>query len=280
MVSQAIQVVSDDFSLDLPDSTAQHVRWLDTAGALLSRWVEAENFTVMRQAEILYNIHKNWTRLSFDATSKYNHEFKEWARSFTPDGVRQSDATVRNKIGVYRDFVATKRIEPPKIVDSEGNEVEFDPMNVRFSKLLLAKHSAKSGQLTDDGWKALADSSKSVTELKAAMRGAKDEYPQDYSPSIAFYVNDDVIIAKGADTSVAVAVIDRENAGTKAWEDALDALTSMLGAIDFSIPESELSSDDVPLLSIQGDSVMISKNGVGINLSMDELKSLVDILGG
>jgi hypothetical protein len=239
--------------------------------------MEAEYLTIMKQAEVLYYVRAGWDKLSSEVTAKYNYEFNEWARQYTHDGVIQSDTTIRNKIGVYRDWVASGSINPPKL--SDGTEI--DPMKVKFSKLLFMRRKAKDGSLTEEAWEALADNSVSVSQLKAIANGHPDVYPQaDESPTIAFYINDDVLIARTAETSVVVAHLMRDNAKYDAWERAVEAMSEMLGAIDFSIPESNVTMGEQPVLSLTDNGIMISKEGVGISLTISEVETLIDIVTG
>ena len=153
--------------------------WLKNLGGILTDWYDTENFSQMMQCKILLKVWLIWDRdhnefnvaLREEAKNPWEGDFYQWARAYTRSRSEEpSDTTIWNKISTYRDWVGIdlkideeKRLTlKPTIEYSE----DFQPEFVDYSKLLIARGSARRGELDEAAWEALQDPTVTCTRLK------------------------------------------------------------------------------------------------------------------
>lgn len=184
-------------------STNEQEQWLTQKGSELKQAENDEDNAILRQAKILYEVWSVWSSdhnpqgesLSNEAKWAWNYDFYAWAKAFTKRraGREPANNTIDNKITIYRDYIAQETIEAPekvfipkrdefgKLVDplledeKAWEEVEPDFSKCDYGKLLVARGTARTGQMTPDAWSALLDPYASVSTLKEALGQAKKQ---------------------------------------------------------------------------------------------------------
>lgn len=172
--------------------------WLVEVGNHLKEWERIEDNVVMTQCQILYSVWRIWESgnnpegefLSQEATYRWDYDFYKWAKAYSKRRSLKdpADITIGNKISVYRDWIAESLIEYPDKVyipkrdkyghlidpnlkkDEAWEEVEFDPKDCDYSKLLVSRGSARKGEMSPESWSALRDPYSTVAVLKENMR--------------------------------------------------------------------------------------------------------------
>lgn len=192
----------------------EQLSWLATSGTLLRQWGEIENVSSMVQAKILYTTFTKWELLSHQAKSQWEGDFYKWAKAFTATAGSPSEPaenTINNKITVYRDWTAEPMIEYPDTVviperNSQGEvtgekKIPFDPGSVGYGKLLIARGTARRGEMTPEAWSVLADPHGTVSQLKQELRLSRSKPPED---NFEVYEHDGMIYAKQNGESIPI----------------------------------------------------------------------------
>ena len=239
-------------------SALEQELWLEEMGDALQTWGDIEDKTVMAQAQILYNVWSVWDvtnnpeRVSIldEAKTQWGYDFMVWAKSFTKRrALREpADETITNKITVYRDWKAQELIEYPEHVylpprDNKGRilegeysnldnweQVEFDPADCDYGKLLVARGAAKRGDMTPEAWSALRDPHSTVAELKSALIGKADSNSPDDE---AIFYDNGIIYGYQDGKKVAVLQSLFENSSDPLFN---KTLTHILRAAGISVP--------------------------------------------
>lgn len=190
-----LQKIDDSISLlsqaetivDYPPEVQQN--WLLSLGGVLMDWENLTDMTIMMQNRILYTAASIWEGLSRDATYKWEWDYYSWAKAFTKRrGKDPAQETIDNRITVYRDWVAQDLIEYPHEVDMPEKDeagrptgqiikMEFDPAQCDYSKLLVARGTARRGEMTPQAWSILADPHATVRQLEEAIGLSKPAAP-------------------------------------------------------------------------------------------------------
>ncbi len=235
---------------------SKQLDWLYKVGQTIRGWEDISDFSLMREAELLYWVNWRWEhsdvteRLHPEATSKWDGDFYKWAKAFTKRRALKEPAeiTIANKIATFRDWEGEKKIEAPKSVfipkrDDKGQivegdlkyedawqEVPFDISNIDYGKLLVARGAAKRGEMDCEAWTALVDPYATVGELKEAMQRDRDKNgKEDNTDPLRFYRDGDFIIAHKDGQNVHVLCLLSENADNEVYQDALTHIMAVLG---------------------------------------------------
>jgi len=173
-------------SLDIiSQSTTEQETWLKDIGSLLTQWYELENFALMGQCRILYTVSENWNGLADEATSHWNYNFLQWAKSYTRTNSNEPrESTIQNKIRVYRYWIAEETIEYPRYIEipatneygqetDQKQKVEINPIECNYSKLLIANKKAKAGQMTKEDWQNLVNPTVSTRKFEFELNNSK-----------------------------------------------------------------------------------------------------------
>jgi hypothetical protein len=220
---------------------------LDNLGQELERWSQLENVTTMVQAEILYRVYSLWDAgLSSEVTAQYDHNFYNWAKRIKSTSKEPAKITIENKITVYRDWVGEKVIDCPDTVhipcrDDSGKlidrslcsedawvEVDFNPAECDYGKLLVARGAARRGEMTPEAWSALADPYATVNELKTAI-SAERPTPHKTNNGMRLWEEEGIIYARENGDKVAVASLVFDDSGNPLFAKAMAHLLGTLG---------------------------------------------------
>ncbi len=245
-------------------------QWLHDLGKKLRNWTDVENMSIMKQAEILWDVWSLWEAdrnvervfLSSAAKADWAGDFYKWAKMYTRTrGKEPAEITIDNKISVYRDWHAEPIIECPeyvyipnrkengKLVDDtfESKEawvkVEFDPTQCDYGKKLVARATAKKGQMTPESWTAMADPYATVSDLKSAI---KENGIIDDTGDFEIYERDGLIWGKQDDHYVPVLQVLFENQDDTLFYKTLERVLKALGMkvpLHYQDVLSVLSSD-------------------------------------
>lgn len=206
--------------------------WLDCMGKSLNRWCDAEDFTIMGQAQILYTVWSMWDErhneygmsLSREATGRWDYDFYTWAKSYSKRRMLREPAeqTIDQKIATYRDWSSGSILIPAEVFipkrDNKGQiistddestweKVDFDWKLCDYGKLFISKSYAKKSMMTPDAWTALRDPYATVSELKEALdgQGTKKHHNPD---TFRTWERDGEIYASEEDRTVLIATIN------------------------------------------------------------------------
>ena len=265
--------------------------WLNRAGNMVMAWDHLRSITTMREAEVLYAVHKIWPaheddadkRLSWEAVMPWDADFFEWARAFTRKQSKEpANVTILNKVSVYRDWASSDEavIEYPETVDipkrnhkgaidnpdgvaeSDWVQVTFDPRAADYAKLLVARGTARKGEMPPEAWTAIADPYSTVDDVRRAMKGEQDTDSNGKDDStLRIWFSDGLVYAtKGEFTAAFMMVL----------EDSVDiplvreALARILGAFGEVLPDDIAVTDvdsTIPMVQKTADSLVISAAG-------------------
>lgn len=262
------------------------ISWLEQVGVHLKTWDHIREMTTMKEAEILYSVNSVWPQetnddlaLKSEAVERWGGDFFLWARAFTRRSSKEpSDVTVKNKVTVYRDWVAKSVIDYPEfvrvpkrdelgeILDLTGEdedaweEIEFNPLRVDYGKLLVSRGAAKKGEMSDEAWTALADSYATVQELKKAIKlKSKTESKADDSFRIWFDAGTFYATENGATSAFAGLLLD--NLDNKLSQRGAE---QMLATWGLEMPDDVRWVDielDMPMVQMQGDTLVLNVEG-------------------
>ena len=288
--------------------------WLAEASQALRKWGRAQDYTVMMEAQVLYTVHKAWGvddeggSLRKEVTAPWNYDFYKWARTYTKRGARKpSNITIANKISVFRDWVAEKNISCPDKVDipkrdsfgelvneelidpdKDWEEVPFNPMDCDYSKLLIARGKARSGEMNVHAWTALRDPFATAEDLTGALRESRD-YQKTDSGSFKIYQEAGMLFAEENDVACAFLAIVPEGLSQAVGRKALVRVKKALG---LPVGDEALAPPTMvyDIASVEEDKLVICVNGVKfsafsweeavkIRESIDELKAKLEKSG-
>lgn len=214
--------------------------WLLSLGKVLMDWENLTDMTIQMENRILYTAASIWPGLSKDATYKWEWDFYSWAKAFTKRrGEDPAKETIDNRITVYRDWIALETIEYPQEVDMPerdeagrptGNiiKVEFDPAQCDYSKLLVARGTARKGEMTPQAWSLLMDSQATVSQLKEAIGKGKKNPPDD-NENLKFVEEGGIIYGVKYGHEVAIMETLFENDTDPLFKEAVSQIYSMMG---------------------------------------------------
>lgn len=242
-------------------SYQDQLNWLVDAGKSLQRWNDAEDHSIMAQAEILYTVWSVWEAannpqglsLKDEAKSPWGYDFYKWAKAYSKRRALKepADETITNKITVYRDFIAEQTIEYPEVVylpkrdeygriinpelieESDWEVVEFNPKDCDYGKLLVCRGAARRGEMSPEAWSALRDPHATVSELKLAIKGDKEKDKGDSQDDFSIYEQDGIIYGCCNGHRVAVLQALLENSGDEVFN---RTICHILKAAGLSVP--------------------------------------------
>lgn len=215
--------------------------WLLALGHVLMDWESLTDMTIQMENRILYTAASVWNGLSKDATYKWEWDFYTWAKAFTKRrGKDPAKETIDNRITVYRDWIALETIEYPHEVDMPERDeagrptgqiikVDFDPAQCDYSKLLVARGTAKRGEMTPQSWSLLMDPHATVRQLEESIGlGAKGP-PQDDNADLKFIEEGGIIYGVKFGHEVAIMETLFENDTDPLFKEAVGHIYSMMG---------------------------------------------------
>ena len=219
------------------DSKSQE-QWLIEKGKQLKIHEDEEDNAILKQAKVLYEVWSVWSSehndkdqfLSNESKWAWNYDFYSWAKAYTKRraGREPANSTIDNKISIYRDYIALETIEAPesifipkrdefgKLVDpllEDENawvEVEADFSKADYGKMLVARGTARKGEMSPEAWSALLDPYASVATLKGALGQSSSKQPEENND---FYIleEDGIIYGCGSGCKKAVFQVLFEN---------------------------------------------------------------------
>jgi hypothetical protein len=227
--------------------------WLEGMGNSLKRWDDLSDFVTMGQAKILYIVWSLWDdrrneycmAISREATSKWSYDFFTWAKSFTKKRtLREPDeTTILNKITVYRDWVLgsiqvpsivflPKRDNLGKVISDDREEtweqVEFNPMDCDYSKLLIARGAAKKGEMSPDSWSCLRDPFSTANDLKSSLNGEGTKTHKEVD-DFRLWKQDETIYATKDEETIPIAQLLFENEDSELFKRGVNHLLQAAG---------------------------------------------------
>lgn len=225
--------------VDYPPEIQQ--TWLLSLGQILMSWEDLTDMTIMIQNRILYITASVWDKFSKDATYKWEWDYYIWAKAFTKRrGKDPAKETIDNRITVYRDWVALETIEYPNEVDMPERDeagrptgqiikVDFDPAQCDYSKLLVARGTAKRGEMTPQSWSLLMDPHATVRQLEESIGLGSKEPPQDDNADLKFIEEGGIIYGVKFGHEVAIMETLFENDTDPLFKEAVGHIYSMMG---------------------------------------------------
>jgi hypothetical protein len=274
-----------DVSIEIPSvltavPTAQHA-WLCAMGANLGAWHVAKSLATMQEAQILYFVQRVWpdpskpqgTCVSEDSVKVWEGDYYRWARAFTKkQGSEPANVTIANKVSVYRDWVAEGVIDYPEYVSVRkpginGHGVKgdvwedkaFDPFEVDYGKLLVARGAARKGDLTPEAWTALADPRGTVQELKNALARGSGRFAS--LDDLRIWQQDGILYATLLGETSAFAMLLNDNIDTVPAQRGTARLLATFGAEmpDDIVPIESLSN--LPMAMAAGENLVVAARG-------------------
>jgi hypothetical protein len=235
-----------DQSIDiLSQAPIEQENWLKQVGSILTKWGELENYSIMAQSKVLYNVWSIWkpenndygVSLSIEVTGLWDYDFYKWAKVYSrSNAIEPSHITIGNKISVYRDYKGQELIEYPEYVeipirDDLGNETgeierkQFDIMECNYSKLLVCRNKARKGEMTQEHFNALADAHVSVNKFKTLLE--QKEIPPK-NDDFRIFEKDGFICAYENGKVIELAQILYENGSNQTFLRGLNHLSQVL----------------------------------------------------
>ena len=274
-------------------------QWLADASFALQNWGRAQDYTIMMEAQVLWTVYKAWGSdgdngsLREEVKSPWDYDYYKWARMFTKRGTRRpANITILNKISVYRDWVAERNIdypdtvfipkrnvfgelEGPELIEEEDwEEVSFSPMDCDYSKLLIARGGARSGEMNDHAWTVLRDPFATAEDLSTTLKQGRD-YVKSDSNEFRIYQDAGMFFAEEDGLACAFLTIVPESLSQKVGRKALARIKKVLG-----LPAGDESLDLVPVqiydtASIEDDKLVICVGGVKFGVfGWEEVKKI------
>lgn len=277
--------------------------WLRVAGSALGTWDKIREMTTIKEAELLFAVNARWplgedeededrrARFSRDAVTQWDEDFFVWAKAFTKRRSREpSSVTIANKVSVYRDWVGERRILYPDLIpvpkrDSRGevidpnyseegwDEIEFDPREVDYGKLLVARGAARREEMSPEAWTALADPYATVEELKRALQKVPSRTNRD---DLRIWNDQGLLYASQGDVTVVFAALNLDNLDNPI---AQRAMRRMLKVWGLDLPDDMIEVDwdrDVPPFDCRNGGLVINKGGERF-IEISETAVLLDL---
>lgn len=290
--------VVEDLDRVLMSSPDQQEAWLFMVGDALKHLGSLRSQTLMSEGEILWTVFNVWERpedieegtsyLARNALVRWEHDFYTWAGRFTQRSAREpAQRTINNRMAVYRDWVATDTIAHPDTVpipvrDPDGEpipekweDIEFDPMQIDFSKLLYARGAARRGDMSPEAWTALTDPYASAADLLRELRQPEENDEDDEEIPLSIFYDNGVFYAQRSGITVAFARLIPEELDSNV---ARDAVTNLFGVYGLNTPEELILHVDVeidaPIASRNADGLLLTTQGQRFALidDIDQLK--------
>ena len=249
--TKTVQQLTDNLcnkSIDGLDYNGQ-AEWLSDMGSHLQGWEVVVDLSIMSQCKILYTVYKHWTNESLmkEVTSRWGYDFYKWAKAHTKQrSLEPSQNTIENKITVYRDYIAEGKVEKPgivfipkrddkgKIIDDSNDEgwIELRDKEIDFgmcdySKLLVARGTARKNDMTPEAWTSLFDPYETVEDLKHKLDGIRNgDSTHDKSDNFHLFERDGIIYASKNGETCPICVILFDEKENPLWYMGLDQLLS------------------------------------------------------
>lgn len=201
-------------------STKEQEQWLVQKGNELKQGEDEEDSAILKQCKVLYDVWSIWDASNNDngeslenaAKWQWGYDFYTWAKSYTKRraGKFPAKETIDNKITVWRDYIAKEEIEAPEVVyiprrDEFGKLVDplledenaWEAITPDFTKtdhgkLLVARGTARKGEMTPEAWTAVFDPYASVATLKEAL-GQSSRKPHEDNDDFYLIEEDGII---------------------------------------------------------------------------------------
>lgn len=244
-------------------SAEEQIKWLQEMGQNLELWEAGEDYTKMRQAQILWYADKGWKNLKLEALSEFKQEFYEWVRRYTRKAEDMYDrSTINSYIRVYDRWIANPVLSLPERIlipatDESGNEVldtsgdivykeiEPDIFKVPYSKLQVAAgiarsiandniHEGKNDSLPESAWVAIFDPKAKVKHVKEALGLAQHNRPKGMQRYFDMRTDGPVLIISEPGKTMALFYLDTDNADDPFFKRAVAWLEETLG-VEFDL---------------------------------------------
>jgi hypothetical protein len=230
-------------------SPEEQQKLLIELGNHITGWERVKNIANFNINKILYTVWKLWedNTILAGATGHWNYSFYTWATAYMRQRLQYEPAkiTIDNRIRVYRDFEAEPTIEAPEVVmipprDQQGKIASYEPddwievknpsfSDIEYSKLLVARGTARRGEMTADAWTVLFDPHATVTELKKELLPDKEILKDDFR----LFEDNGIVYAYCNGETVGLSQIIEDDKDNPLWERGINQL---LGGIEVHTP--------------------------------------------
>lgn len=241
--------------------------WLAGMSNKLFELTQIIDITTMAQCGILYYVYKNWSELDRTILSDWDYDFFKWARQFIKANNREpANITIMNRISVYRDYISPeKNLDLPNIItiDNNGNGktiIPFNPQDVDYGKLLVARGAIRRGEADTETWQALANPNVTVSELKKVLNDKGILNKGIGRRELQFFYKDGVLFIATENEITGVANLIFDNSTYPAFTKAINHLGRILN-VEFPAFEQDTTFLNAVASSIDNSLIISDRDG-------------------
>lgn len=152
----------------------------------------SDGFKLSRAASLVL-IAEIWDDIPLEERIPYNLQFRLYAEKVCPD---LTWTTIQNHMRAAGTFLL-QHIAPQVPITIEGKTVEFNPLEIPISKLVLARSAAESGKIDQNPklWEIIVDPKQDVAALRRELF-SEESKEVGIDPSLIFELVGPFLIAK------------------------------------------------------------------------------------